>query len=284
MDGVGVIMIWARIYLLPLLDVNGNLPVWYVYFFLVRSTVLRKTRLVSSECVDGGNWYCSVSGSDWITFSCVDLRPFQGFWRWPSMVDCFLINFCAPKPMIVLANMWRIVFDNFYPSRLSGDTAGCVVIVHQYEFLNFIHRCSLQSICQESWTPSLVSLAGSNLTCTSLCLGLVYPSWGDFHSVCSGCGQTFHWRWIHIHDLTIPQWASGPYWALEKGVIFVLEAEGMGETGVLCVLKWWFPRLAFGWVADGQLVVYCCMTSQESGNGLSFLCLPLLGYPLVVQV
>ena len=45
---------------------------------------------MSSDSVNGGNWFCSRSGSDWITFSCVDLRPFQGCLRYPSMVDYFL--------------------------------------------------------------------------------------------------------------------------------------------------------------------------------------------------
>ena len=61
----------------------------HVNVFII-STVLRKTILVSSECVNGGNWYCYGSGSDWVNFSCVDLRPFWGCWRCPSMVDCFL--------------------------------------------------------------------------------------------------------------------------------------------------------------------------------------------------
>ena len=70
----------------------------------------------------------------------------------------------------------------------------------------------------------------------------------------------------------------------EKYVLLVLEAAGLGETGVLCALTWLFPRLEFVWGADGNPVVYCRMASQESGNAPSFPCLQLLGYPLVVQV
>ena len=63
----------------------------------MRSTVLRKKILVSSECVDGGNWSCSGSRSNWSTFSWVDLRPFLGFWSCSSMVDCFLDKYCCTK-------------------------------------------------------------------------------------------------------------------------------------------------------------------------------------------
>ena len=149
-------------------------------------------------------------------------------------------------------------------------------------FFTCTRRQSLQNICQESWTPSLVSFAGSNLTCISLCVCLVCPSKWSFHSVCSGCGQTCHWRWLHSHDCTMSQFTAGPYWALEKDVLFMLEAAGLGETGALCALMWWFTRLAFVWGADGNPVFYCCMASQVSGNVLLFLCPLLLGHPLVV--
>ena len=76
MDGVGDIMIGDPDILVALAGCNWE-PFCLVRKKIpVRSTVLRNTRLVSSYCMDGGNWSCSGSGSDWITFSCVDLRPF----------------------------------------------------------------------------------------------------------------------------------------------------------------------------------------------------------------
>ena len=148
-------------------------------------------------------------------------------------------------------------------SRIGGDSPPMCSLICTC-------RRSLQNIRQESWTPSLVSSVGSNLTCTSLCVGIVYPSWWPFHSVCSECGKTCHWRWLHIHDRTMFQWKAGPYWALGKDVLFVLEATGLGETGVLCALTWWFPCLSFGWGADGQPIVYCRMASWESVNAPSY--------------
>ena len=44
-------------------------------------------------------------------------------------------------------------------------------------FLICTRKRPLKNICQESWTPSLVSFAGSSLTCIGLCVCLVFPSW-----------------------------------------------------------------------------------------------------------
>ena len=78
MDGVGVIMVADQDILVDLSGCNWEPSCLVRVTFPVRSTVLRKKRLVSFDCVDGGNWYCSGSGYDWITFSCVDMRPFRG--------------------------------------------------------------------------------------------------------------------------------------------------------------------------------------------------------------
>ena len=170
--------------------------------------------------------------------------------------------------MIGLAKKWRsflwLLFSiqiEWGSSRTRGDNP-------PMWFLTCTCRSYLQNIRQESWTPSLVSFAGSNLTYISLCVDLMYPSWWHFHSVCSGYGQTFHRRWLHINDCTMYQWTAGPYLSLEKYMLFVLEAAGLGEIGVLCALTRWFPRLEFEWEADGQPVVYCRMASWESGNNL----------------
>ena len=89
MDDVGVIMICDQDILVALAGCNWENSCLVRIIFPVRSTVLKKTRLVSSDCVDGRNWYCSGSGYDWMTFSCVDLRPFSVCRRCPIMVDCF---------------------------------------------------------------------------------------------------------------------------------------------------------------------------------------------------
>ena len=68
MDGVGIIMVCYQ-YILVALDGCNWEPSCLVHIiFLVMSNVLRKTRLVSYDCTDGVNWYCSGSGSDCITF------------------------------------------------------------------------------------------------------------------------------------------------------------------------------------------------------------------------
>ena len=78
MDGVGVIIIGDQDILASLAGCNWEPSCLVCIKFPVRSTVMKKTRLVSSNCVDGGNWSCSGYGYDWIAFSCVDLRPFRG--------------------------------------------------------------------------------------------------------------------------------------------------------------------------------------------------------------
>ena len=78
MDGVELIIVCYHYILVAVAGCNWEPSYLVRVIFLVRSTVLRKTRLVSSDCVDGGNLSCSGSGSDWSTFSCVDLRPFLG--------------------------------------------------------------------------------------------------------------------------------------------------------------------------------------------------------------
>ena len=159
-----------------MLDVTGNLPFWPVYFFPVRSIVLRKKILVSYECVDGGNWSCSGSGSDWIIFSCVDLRPVRGCWRCPSMVDCFLGKYLCTRSndrpgQEVKKFLWFIfpIQNEWGSIRMRGDNPPML-------FLTCTRRRSPQNIRQESWTTSLVYFAGSNLTCTGLCVGRVYLS------------------------------------------------------------------------------------------------------------
>ena len=78
MDCVGVIIVGYQDILVALSGCNWEPSCLVREFFPVISTVLRKTILVSSECVDGWNWSCSGSGYDCITFSCVDLRPLRG--------------------------------------------------------------------------------------------------------------------------------------------------------------------------------------------------------------
>ena len=78
MDGVGFIMICYQYILVALAGCNWEPSCLVRVKFSCMPTVLRNSILVSYDYVDGGNWYCSGSGSNWITFSCVDLRPFQG--------------------------------------------------------------------------------------------------------------------------------------------------------------------------------------------------------------
>ena len=131
MDCVEVTMIGNQDIIVALAGCNWE-PSCLVRLILpVRSTFLRKTRLVSSDFVDGGNWSCFWSGSYWVTFSFFDLRTFWGSWRCPSMVDCFWINICEPGQMIGLTKKWNFYCDFFPPSRLIGAPAGCVVIIHQ---------------------------------------------------------------------------------------------------------------------------------------------------------
>ena len=89
----------------------------------------------------------------------------------------FLLSFCAPGLMISLAKKWIGFLWLLSPiqiewgsSRMRGDSPTMC-------FLTCTRRRSLKNICQESLTPSLVSFDGSNLTCISLCLCLVFPSW-----------------------------------------------------------------------------------------------------------
>ena len=186
--------------------------------------------------------------------------------------------------MIGLAKKWRIFLWLLSPiqfewgsSRMCGDNS-------PMWFLTCTRRRSLKNIRQESWTPSLVSFAGSNLTFISLCVCLVFLPWWYFHSACSWYGQTCHWRWLHSHDRKMSLWTAGTYWSLEKDMLVVLGAAGLSETGVLCALMWWFTHLAFGWWSDGQSVVYCCIASKESDNVPYLPCPLLLGRPLDVQV
>ena len=110
----------------------------------------------------------------------------------------FSINYFAPSQIIGLAKKWRsflwllsLIYIEWGSSRMRGYS-------QPMWFLTCTRRRSLQKFCQELWTLSLVSFSGSNLTCTNLCVGLVYPSWWPFHSVCSVYGQTYHLRWLHL--------------------------------------------------------------------------------------
>ena len=53
---------------------------------------LKNTRLVFSDCVAWGKWSCSGYGSGCMILYCVDLRPFRGCWRCPSIVNCFFLR------------------------------------------------------------------------------------------------------------------------------------------------------------------------------------------------
>ena len=135
MDCVGVIIIGDQDILISLAWCNWEPSCLFLISFPERSTVLKKKILVSSDCVDGGNWSFSVSSFEWITFSCVDMRPFRGCWRFPSIVDCFFTKCLCTKSNDRLGQEVKKFFcDLFPPSRLSGDPAGCVVIVHQCAF------------------------------------------------------------------------------------------------------------------------------------------------------
>ena len=117
MDCVEVTMIGNQDIIVALAGCNWE-PSCLVRLILpVRSTFLRKTRLVSSDFVDGGNWSCFWSGSYWVTFSFFDLRTFWGCWRGPSMVDLFWINVCAPGQMIGLAKKWRSFLWFLLPTK-----------------------------------------------------------------------------------------------------------------------------------------------------------------------
>ena len=155
------------------MGVTGNLPVWYVYNFPVRSTVLRKTRLVFSDVMDGVNWSHSGSGSDWITFSCVDLRHLRGCWRFPSTVDFFLKKYFSTRSndrpgQEVKKFLWLLfpIQIEWGSSMMCGDNPSVW-------YLTSTSTCFPQNIHQELWTPSLLYFTGSNWTCTGLCVGLV---------------------------------------------------------------------------------------------------------------
>ena len=62
MDGVGVILIGDHDILVALARCTGEPSCLVRLKFSVRSTVLRKTILVSSDCVDGENWSFSGYG------------------------------------------------------------------------------------------------------------------------------------------------------------------------------------------------------------------------------
>ena len=155
--------------------------------------------------------------------------------------------------MIVLANKWRLFFDYFLPSRLSGDTAVCVVIVHQCALWLALVGAPWKIFFRSRGFRHYIIFLGQNLTCTCLCVGLVYLSWWPFQFICSECGQTCHWRWIHIHDHTMSQCTAGNYWSLEKYVLFVLESAGLGETGVMCALTWCLLFIV-AWRVESQLM------------------------------
>ena len=167
--------------MLPLLGVTWNLPVCSVFFPPVKYTVSRKTILVSSDYVDGVNWSCSWSGSDWSTFYCVDIRTFLGCWRCPSMVDCFLDQyFCArsdDRPVqevkIFLCLLSPIHIEWGYSMMCGDNPPGCPLTCTCTHFP--------QNIRQDLWTPSLVYFAGSNWACTALSVDLLNLSLSHFH-------------------------------------------------------------------------------------------------------
>ena len=78
MDGVGVIVVRYQYIFVALSVCNWEPSCLVRVNFCVKSTVLSKTRLMSSECMDGVNWSCSGYGSACSTFSCVNRRPLLG--------------------------------------------------------------------------------------------------------------------------------------------------------------------------------------------------------------
>ena len=124
MDCVGVVMIGDQDILIALAWCDWEHSCLVRNKLSARSTVLKKTRLVSSDWMDCGKWSCSGSSSEWITFACVDLIPFRGCWRCPSMVDCFFKSVCAPSPLIGLDKKWRIFLWLLFPIHIEWGFSG----------------------------------------------------------------------------------------------------------------------------------------------------------------
>ena len=112
--------------------------------FPVKYTVLRKTRLVPSDCADGVNWSgCdSGPGSDyvWSSFFCVDWRSFRCCWIFTRMVACVLFKYFITRSDDKPGQEMKICFNCLYPPILSADSAWCVAIIHKCAFwFAFMH-------------------------------------------------------------------------------------------------------------------------------------------------
>ena len=153
---------------------------------------------MSSDCRNGGSWSCSGSGYDWSNLSCVCIRHFLGYRRWPSMVD-----FVLDKYLCIRSNdgpgqeakkfLWLLspIHIEWGSSMMHGDNT-------PVWYLTCTSTHSPQNIFQELWTLSLVYFAGSNLACTGLSVVFLYLSLWIFHSICrnafEGCGRAFQKR------------------------------------------------------------------------------------------
>ena len=283
MDGVGVIVVCYQYILGALAGCNWEPSCLVRVVFPVKPTVLRKTRLVSPDCVVGVNWSCYEYGSAWSTFSCVDLMPFLGCWRCPSMVDFLVKYFCTrsdDRPgQEVKIFLWLIFSIQIeWGSRIMrGDNP-------QVCPLTCTHTNPPQNIRQELSTLSLFYFAGSNWACTGLSEDILYLLLSLSHSLCWELVQTCKYMWLVIHDNTMFQWTTRPCCDLERYVLSVIESVGLVYIVGPCVWTWLFPHLACKWGADLQPVVYFLMASWGSDNALSSLCLTLLVHSLFLQV
>ena len=133
--------------------------------FSRKITCLEKDNIVFSDCVAWGKWSCSGSWFNCMTFSCVDMRPLRGCWRWPSMVDCFSWGVCEPGPLIGLAKKWRSfwwllspILSDWGSNMMRGGSP-------LKSFSICARKRSPKNICQEFWTLSWGYFAGSSSTC-----------------------------------------------------------------------------------------------------------------------
>ena len=213
----------------------------------------------------------------------MDRRPFQVYWRCPSMVYSFLVKYiCKSSDDKSGKEVKKFLF--LLSTRIGWGSSMVCGGNPQLCLLICTHIHSPKHICQEFGTPSLDYYTGSNWACTDLRVDLSYLSSLFFHSL--------YWEWvlschqilIGIHDhkffLLIPRL----FWYLEKDVLSVLQLVGLFWRVVLCGLKWLFPRSACGWEVGLLQVAFCRMASQGSDNVMLSPCLPLLTHPLYVQV
>ena len=71
---------------------------------------------------------------------------------------------------------WRSFLWMILPIHIEWDSSIMPGDNPPMYYFTCTHRCSPQSISQELWTQSLVYFARLNLTCTSVCVGIVYFS------------------------------------------------------------------------------------------------------------